>query len=57
MKFIVEIEVENDAFVPDSDIEVSRILEEVNHNIKNGFKDGYVRDINGNRVGFYKYEI
>ena len=54
MKFIVEIECENAAFVGDRSLEIQRILQTVIENLEYGADIDYnypLHDINGNKVG------
>ena len=53
MKLKIEIELENDAFVPSPDTEAKRILTEFMRQtaIGTGMPPYSLRDINGNRVG------
>lgn len=61
MKFTLEIECDNDAFAGDPSAEVARILRDVAARIEytplNGraVPIGTARDINGNRVGFFRF--
>lgn len=54
-KFRLQIDMGNDAFVPDPGPEVARILREAATMIERGAWEGRkVRDINGNTVGDWK---
>lgn len=58
-RFVVSIEMENDAFVDSADYEVARILLFVRDYIsRNGLMESPLNlyDINGNRVGSAKVE-
>ena len=50
--FELKFETANAAFEEGAlEFEVSRILQVVEHQVAQGFTGGYVRDVNGNRVG------
>lgn len=58
-RFTVEIELENAAFHPNPEPEVSRLLRIVAERLRRGedVGDGYpIHDINGNRVGTARLE-
>jgi len=51
--FVVNIDIDNDAFQPDPGAELHRILFELSQKVRlHGPRDQYVMDSNGNRVGF-----
>ena len=58
--FSLNIECNNDAFVDAAGDEIARILRDTANRIANGELDNlhayWVRDVNGNRVGTYKFE-
>lgn len=57
VKFIVEINCDNDAFQPEAAEETANILEEVARRIKNqGQLHGAVHDLNGNAVGTFAFK-
>ena len=66
MKFNCTIQMDNDAFMGIDEgahptLEVARILHGLADNMCQSYPDdtswdGYLRDINGNKVGYYKYE-
>jgi len=67
MKFNCTIEMDNDAFIGTEPLthptlEVARILNKLSTYLDDGYThgdtswDGYLRDINGNKVGYYKVE-
>ena len=53
--FTLKIDTENDAFQQDKSFECNRILEEVMFKLQDGYDEGIIHDINGNRVG--KWEL
>ena len=53
--FKIEIETGNAAFEDDRNMELARILRQIAERLENGENTGWVRDINGNKVG--KFEI
>jgi len=55
MKFIVEINCDNAAFVNSPEVEVSYILENIAKRVENGEVDSAVRDTNGNTVGKFEF--
>jgi len=59
VKFILEIECDNDSFADDAAFEVGRILRELSGKIStNGPLSKYpLRDSNGNRVGCAEFKI
>ena len=58
MKFKVEIESGNAAFESFADKETARILRELADRIENtGDNEGVCRDINGNRVGEWSFDL
>jgi hypothetical protein len=56
MKFIINIECNNDAFNDDANYEVSRILNNLANVIKEGSSFSWIKDINGNTCGFASFE-
>ncbi len=67
MQFNCNIQMDNDAFVGTEPLthpllEVSRILNKLSKNLHDAYVDGetyfdgYLRDINGNKVGYYRVE-
>lgn len=53
--FKLDIELGNAAFEDDAG-ELSRILKELAEKLEDGStEDGFVRDLNGNKVGTYKF--
>ena len=59
MKFILEIDTDNDAFSDESgglDLEVARLLKVAADKVRNGYAHGTLFDINGNKVGSFKFE-
>lgn len=52
-KFLLEIDLGNDAFDPDPADELGRILTKVTAKIMNGSVTGKIYDVNGNHVGGY----
>lgn len=52
--FKIEIECDNDAFQGNSH-EVERILKDIIGKIKNGYKEGKIFDINGNKTGTWGF--
>ena len=55
MKFILEIECNNDAFFLNIKGETARVLEEAARRIRDGEMYHALRDANGNRIGDYRY--
>lgn len=54
-KFVLEIEMENDAFAEDPAGEVKDILSKVfNEIFVDGLNAKAIKDTNGNKVGFYE---
>jgi hypothetical protein len=56
MKITVKFEGDNDAFVPDAQYEIGRILREIATKIEHGMMAGPCMDANGNRVGQFIIE-
>ena len=67
MQFKCNIQMDNDAFIGTEPLthpllEVARILKELSKDLDDAYVDGdtscdgYLRDINGNKVGYYKVE-
>ena len=62
MKFNCTIRMDNDAFTYNPALEVSRILKKLATDFEQGhdkgseMHDGYLRDTNGNKVGYYIVE-
>jgi hypothetical protein len=57
MRFVVEIQCDDDAFADDPTHEVVRLLRQIaNRCEKDGESRGGLVDVNGNSCGFYKYE-
>lgn len=55
MKFMLEIECDNEAFQEDLQGEVSRIIRfDVVPYVQRGDRERWVRDANGNKVGSWK---
>ena len=52
----ITINTENDAFYPEWEHEVAKILRETVKEIERGSFPEMLRDINGNRVGTVEYE-
>lgn len=50
----IEFETDNDAFCGDRTEEICRVLSEIAEQMKNGWKERSIIDINGNRIGNYK---
>ena len=57
-KFMLEIDIDNDAFQPDPDIEIARLLHEAGMRVNGGMLGRKsrmgLRDSNGNTVGGYQ---
>jgi hypothetical protein len=53
MKITIDFKTENAAF-QDNDQEWIEIVEKAVHLLKFGERNGYLRDSNGNQVGFFK---
>jgi hypothetical protein len=57
MKFVLEIQCDNDAFAENPNNEVVRLLHEVANRLeKDGHSCGGLVDYNGNSVGRFEYE-
>lgn len=56
-QFRVLLSTDNAAFEDGRDFETARILRDVAGRLENGESGGTVRDINGNRVGDYGFQI
>lgn len=56
MKLKIEFECDNSSFEDNLIGEIHRILMEIPHKIYSGEKEGTLRDVNGNKVGFYEYK-
>ena len=55
MKFTLSFDLNNDAFTEEeSHVEIARILREAAQRSEEGFTSGYIRDYNGNSVGFWE---
>lgn len=60
-RFVVELECDNDAFAEAPSAEVARILRDIANRIEDTPLDsraipiGTARDLNGNRVGFFRF--
>jgi hypothetical protein len=52
--FTIAIDTASDAFNPEQAYEVNRILREVIVRLGNGYTDGPILDVNGNRVGAFR---
>ncbi|MFW6030458.1 MAG: hypothetical protein ACOCRO_09430 [Halanaerobiales bacterium] len=55
-KIIIEIETVNDAFKDREEHEVTRILENLSYEIRQGMRPEKLKDYNGNTVGSVKYK-
>jgi hypothetical protein len=51
--FILKFKIDNSAFSEGKDIETVRILKTIINKIENGYYNGKVIDINGNKIGEY----
>lgn len=51
MKFKIEIDLDNDAFQENSNLELARILGEIIFNLKKYNYTTVIKDLNGNTVG------
>lgn len=57
MRFVVEIDCDDDAFSDDPNHEVVRLLREIGKRLeKDGESCGGLVDVNGNSCGSFKYE-
>jgi hypothetical protein len=56
MDFTLTIETSNDAFQPDPEAEIARILRETARRVVNGNYAGRLIDVNGNRVGEFRLD-
>jgi hypothetical protein len=56
MKFVIEIQCDNDAFQPDANIELSYLLPRVSRRVEDGEKEGSIQDTNGQTVGSFRFE-
>ena len=61
MKFNCTIRMDNDAFTHNPALEVSKILHKLADDVSESYPDsdmydGYLRDTNGNKVGYYIVE-
>jgi hypothetical protein len=55
MKFKIEFDCDNDAFVVNPEAEVADLLENVAYRVKQGETYGKVFDTNGNSVGNWEF--
>lgn len=55
--FELKFSTSGSAFEEISEQEIARILETTAEKIKNGYTDGPVMDINGNRIGEWGFDI
>jgi len=55
MKFILEVNCDNDAFQPRPEIELSYILTRLAQRLEDGKTYGSIRDTNGQTVGEYEF--
>ncbi len=55
-QFTLTLCVDNAAFQEDEASAVAEILEEAATKVRDGEQDGRIRDVNGNRVGFWTFE-
>lgn len=53
--FEIKFTTDNDAFKENPQDEVIRILQDVATRISEGKIDGYIYDVNGNKVGYWLY--
>lgn len=53
-KFELEIEMDNDAFYPDENLEIVEVLRKAIKKLEQGRTASPLFDTNGNRVGSYK---
>lgn len=54
MKLIIELNLDNDAFVGRrKNAEIRKCLNQVMDKINNDYYNGVMRDVNGNKVGWY----
>ena len=56
MKFVINIECNNDAFSGNANYEVLRILNNLANLVKEEFSFSWIKDINGNTCGFASFE-
>ena len=56
MDFTLNIETTNDAFRPDPEAEIARLLRETAKRVANGNYAGRLLDYNGNRVGEFRLD-
>lgn len=55
--FKLQFDMSNDAFAGHThDLEIARILVEVRNQVIAGYREGSIRDVNGNRVGQWAIE-
>ena len=53
----IEFKTDNDAFQDGNDVaEISRILDKIRDSVLEGQEDGVIHDLNGNRIGAWKYD-
>lgn len=56
MKFTLNVESDNAALVEGGREELARMLGDVSADITSGMASGYLRDYNGNSVGYWELE-
>jgi hypothetical protein len=56
MRVTLNLEADNDAFVPDAQWEIARILRSTATKIEHGMMAGPLMDANGNNVGTFTIE-
>ena len=54
MSVTIKFETDNAAF--ESDMEISRTLQKIAHEIESGYLKNSIRDTNGNRIGYYEVD-
>ena len=53
----IEFKTDNDAFQDGNDVaEIGRILDKIRDSVLEGREDGVIHDLNGNRIGAWKYD-
>ena len=55
-KFVLKINLGNDAFNPSPYEEIARILREMSCKVESGYSDSIIHDVNGNTVGYMGIE-
>lgn len=57
VQFTIDLSSGNDAVVSDPQAAIKRVLEDISSLVESGHDEGNIRDLNGNKIGAWFFDI